>query len=137
MFLHEKPISINLILTNKKSLFKNSRAFEVGILDHHYLVLTSIRNHYIQGNPKIILYRNYKHVRFEAFSNKLNELLKAEKDKNYSLFENIFLQVLNPHAPLKKKVQKFNSNPFMTKHLCKAINHPSRLKIISINLAQL
>ena len=29
---------------------------------------------------------------------------------------------------MKKKIQGFNSNPFMTKQLCKAIMHRSRLK---------
>ena len=47
---------------------------------------------------------------------------------NYSLFENIFLQVLNAHAPMKKKNQRFNSSAFMTKQLRKAIMHRSRLK---------
>ena len=33
-FQSEKPRCINLILTNKKNLFKNSKTFEVGISDH-------------------------------------------------------------------------------------------------------
>ena len=49
---------------------------------------------------------------------------------NYSLFESIFLQVLNAHALVKKKIQRFNNNPFMTKQLRKAIMHRSRLKNI-------
>ena len=42
-FQSEKPRCIGLILTNKKSLFKNSKTFEVGMPDHHHLVLTSLR----------------------------------------------------------------------------------------------
>ena len=52
-FQSEKPRCIDLIITNKKSLFKNSKTFEVGISDHHHLILTSMRSQYIQGNPKI------------------------------------------------------------------------------------
>ena len=129
-FQSKKPRCIDLILTNKKSLFKNSKTFEVGISDHHHLVLTSMRSQYIQGNPKIKFYRDYKSFNFESFNNELNELLKSEKDMNYSLFESIFLQVLNAHAPVKKKIQRFNNNPFMTKQLRKAIMHRSRLKNI-------
>ena len=73
-------------------------------------------------------YRDYKSYNFESFNNELNELLKSENDINYSLFENIFLQVVNADAPVKKKIQRFNSNPFMTKQLRKAIMHRCRLK---------
>ena len=127
-FQSGKPRCIDLILTNKKSLFKNSKTSEVGISDHHHLVLTSLRLQYIQGNPKTKFYRDYKSFNFESFNNELNELLKSEKEINYSLFENIFLQVLNAHAPVKKKIQRFNNNPFMTKQLRKAIMLRSRLK---------
>ena len=126
-FQSEKPRCTGLILTNKKSLFKNSKTFEVGISDHHHLVLTLLRLQYIQGNPKTKFYRDYKSFNFGSFNNELNELLKSENEINCSLFENIFLQVLNAHAPVKKKIQGFN-NPFMTKQLCKAIMHRSRLK---------
>ena len=126
-FQSEKPRYIDLILTNKNSLFKNSKTFEVGIFDQHHPVLTSMRSQYIQGNPKIKFYRDYKSFNFEAFNNELNELQKSEKDINYSLFENILIQVLNAHAPVKKKIQRFNNNPFIIKQLRKAIVHRSRL----------
>ena len=45
--------------------------------------------------------------------NESNEILKSEKDINYSLFEHILLQVLNAH---------------MTKQLRRATKHRSRLK---------
>ena len=117
---------IDLILTNKKSLFKNSKTLEGGISDHRHLILTPLRLQYIQGNPKTKFYRDYKSFNFESFNNELNELLKSEKEINYSLF--IFLQVLNAHAPVKKKIQRFANNPLMTKQLRKAIMHSSRLK---------
>ena len=41
---------------------------------------------------------------------------------------NAHAQVLNAHVPVKKKIQRFNNNPFMTKQLRKAIMHRSRLK---------
>ena len=104
--------------------------FEVGISDHHYLVLTSLRLQYIQGNRKTKFYRDCKSFNFESFNSELNELLNSEKEINYSLFENIFLQVLNANAPVKKKIQRFNSNPYITKQLRKTIMHCSRLKSV-------
>ena len=116
-----KPRCIDLILTNKKSLFKNSKTLEVGISDHRHLILTPLRLQYIQGNPKTKFYRDYKSFNFESFNNELNELLKSEKEINYSLI--IFLQVINAHEPVKKKIQRFVNNPLMTKQLRKAIMH--------------
>ena len=37
------PTCIDLILTNKKSLFKNSDVLEVGISDHHSFITTALR----------------------------------------------------------------------------------------------
>ena len=85
------------------------------VFSHNFVADTSIRSQYIQGNRKINIYRDYKSFNFESFNNELTKLLKSEKDIKYSLFENIFLQVLNAHALLKKKIQRFNNNPFMTK----------------------
>ena len=64
-FQSEKPRCIDLILTNKKSLFKNFKTSEVGISDHHHLVLTSLRLQYIQGKPKTKFYRDCKSFNFE------------------------------------------------------------------------
>ena len=85
-FLSKTPNCIDLILTNKKSLLKNSRTLKLWISDHHHLVFTSVRSQYIWGNPKIKFYRDYKHYNFESFNNELNELLQAANDINYSLF---------------------------------------------------
>ena len=51
-FQNQKPCCIDSIVTNKKSLCKNSKMFHVEISDHHHLILTSLRRQYIQGNPK-------------------------------------------------------------------------------------
>ena len=48
-----------------------------------------------------------------------------------SLFENIFQQFLNPHAHMKKKIKRFNNNPYRKKRLCNAIMCRSRLKNVS------
>ena len=126
----EKPRCNDLILSNKNSLLKNFKPFEFVISDHHSLVLTSMRSQYIQGYPKIQFYRDCKSFNFESVYNELNELLKSKEDINYSLLENIFLQVVNAHTPVKKKIQRYNNNPSMTKQPRKAIMHRSGLKNI-------
>ena len=57
-------------------------------------------------------------------------MLKAENNMNYSTFQNTFIQDLNTHTLVKKKVQGFNNNRFITKQLRKAIMRRSRLKNI-------
>ena len=46
----------------------------------------------------------------------------------YETFEEEFLQVLNNHAPLKKKFIRANHAPYMTKNLRKAIMKRSQLE---------
>ena len=107
-FQSSKPACIDLILTNKKELFKNSQTFEVGISDHHLLTLTSMRIQFIKGNPsnpKVKFYRDFKSFNLESFNNDLDGLLKAENNMNYSTFQKIFLQVLHTHALVKKSLE--------------------------------
>ena len=46
------PTCIDLILTNKKDLFKLSYTFETGILDHHKLVSTILKSGSFKGTPR-------------------------------------------------------------------------------------
>ena len=43
-FQSTSPSCIDLILTNKKEFFKNSNVFEVGISDHHSLIVTALKS---------------------------------------------------------------------------------------------
>ena len=65
----------------------------------------------------------------DNFNAELDHKLKSDIVTEYSNFQNIFIQVLNNHAPAKKKIVRFNNSHFMTKTLRKAIMHRSRLKI--------
>ena len=67
----------------------------------------------------------------DNFKAELDNKLKSGVITAYSNFQNIFIQVLNNHAPAKKKIVRFNNNPLMTKTLRKVM-HRSRLKNIFI-----
>ena len=58
-FQYAKPNCIDLILTNKKELCKNSNVFEVGMCDHHSFIVTALKSELIKGNAKIKLYLDY------------------------------------------------------------------------------
>ena len=52
--------------------------------------------------------------------------MSTELGDNYSSFENVFIDVLNRHAPIKKKVMR--ANPYVTNALRKAIMKRSQLE---------
>ena len=129
-FQSAKPNCIDLILTNKKELFKNSNVLEVGISDHHSFIVTALKSQLIKGNAKMKLYRDYSSFQMEMFKADLDLNLKCTTGFEYSDFQSTFTRVLHNHAPIKKKILRFNNSPFMTKTLRKAIMHRSKLKNI-------
>ena len=139
-FQSKNPNCIDLILANIKDLFKNSNGSEVGISDHHSLIITALKSQLVKGNAKTKLYPDYSEFNMDNFKAELDDKLKSGVVTEYSNFQNIFIQVLNNYAPaknqvlnnyaqVKKKIVIFDNSPFMTKTLGKPIMHRSRLKI--------
>ena len=64
------------------------------------------------------------------FNQELRGRLSTELVDNYSSFENVFIDVLNKHAPIKKKVIRANHAPYVTKALRKTIMKRSQLEKI-------
>ena len=92
------PTCIDLILTNKKSLFKNSNVLEVGISNHHSFITTALRTQLIKGNTKMKMYRDYKTFNIDFFQRDLRESLENHTGYDYSYFQNIFMALLNKHG---------------------------------------
>ena len=57
-FQSSNPTCIDLILTNKKESFKNTDVTEVGISDHHSLIVTALESQLLKGNAKTKFYRD-------------------------------------------------------------------------------
>ena len=122
------PTCIDLVLTNKKSLFLKSTTFETGISDFHKLTTTILRKTISKKNAIKIFYRDYKFFDHNTFEKRLQSKLTSETIINYSQFQSIFLETLNNIAPIKMTILRYNNNPFMNKALRKAIMTRSRLK---------
>ena len=120
------PSSIDLILTNKKCMFQNSIAIETGLSDHHKGIFTVIKTFIKKLQPNIINYRCYKNFSMEEFRREL--ITSLDNFRGGILKYDIFMTILNIHAPQKKKVVRGNNAPFMTKTLTKAIMHRSKFK---------
>ena len=120
------PTMIDLTVTNQKSLFMKSSAYESGLSDFHNLT-TTILEVITRGNPRNILYRDYKAFDQNKFKDLLRSQLASMKTGDYSQIHEIFLERLDGIAPIKK-ILRLNHNPFMSKALRKAIMVMSNLK---------
>ena len=93
-----------------------------------------MKSQLLKGNVKAKLYRDYSSFDLDIFKEDLENSFKNIFITEYSDFQNIFIEILHKHAPIKKKILRFNDNPFMTKSLRKAIIHRSKLKNIYNNI---
>ena len=123
------PSCIDLILTNKPNSFMNKQIIETGLSDHHEMTITVTRHHFPKMKPNFVTYRNYKTFDVNKFRYDLNiAFITNKKSLSYEKFENIYLNVLDKHAPCKTKVIRANEAPFMNKELKKSIMTHSRLR---------
>ena len=78
-------------------------------------------------DSKRVICRDIKNFNNEYFQNDLeNGLLKCPK--NYESFENVFVTILDRHAPRKTKILHRNQKSHVDKNLRKAIMKCSELK---------
>ena len=109
------PSCIDLIMTNHPNSFFNTRVIETGLSDFHKLTVTILKTSYKKQTPTVISYRDYK--------NYSPSLFRAEFDNFiyfygiYSIsndeFVNMYIHILNTHAPIKRKYIRANENPFI------------------------
>ena len=123
------PSCIDLIIADRKAYFKKACILlEPGISDFHKLTTVSLKSQILKAPPKRKLYRDYKAFDENSFNHDLKTKLDSVKILDYSSFEDIFINVLNTHTPVKTKIIRASNPKFMTKALRKAIIIRSRLK---------
>ena len=74
-----------------------------------------------KNKPREIHYRNYKKFDSLKFNVHLKNAFSHEKIEPGIKFDEVFMRVLNRHAPLKKKVLRVSDLSYMSKMLRKAI----------------
>ena len=117
-------------MSNRRKGFVKTNTVFPGLSDFHRLVLSVFKIAFPKSKPKKIAYKNFKNFSEENFNQELRINLGERCVKNYASFENVFLDTLNKHAPLKKKVIRANHAPYVTKSLRKAIIKRSNLQKI-------
>ena len=85
------------------------------------LLYTVLKNTFGKQKSNIKYYRDWKKIDNAIFRTELREELDKVETHNYQSFEQIFLSLLNLHAPMKSKKQHANHKSYMTKALRKAI----------------
>ena len=121
----ENPSCVDLFLTNCSTSFQHTYVISSGISGHK-MIITVLKTTFKKAKPKEIIYRSYKNLDKCVFTNDLKH--KVLNCENYTEFESRFLEVLNRHAPLKKRLVRANEVPYMTKALRKAIANRSRFE---------
>ena len=91
------------------------------------MIITVLKTTFKKAKPKVIEYRSYKRFDNELFQDELSR--EIGDCTIYSKLEQGVLDVLNRHAPMKKRLVRANEVPYMTKQLRKAIANRSRLEI--------
>ena len=107
----ENPSCIDLIITNSHRSFQNTNVFKTGLFDFHKMTVSVLKSHLPKQKPNIVSYCSYKRFRNNSFKTGLdNELLKYDPyNIEYQYFLNSFLDILNKHAPIKKKLYQSKS----------------------------
>ena len=128
--------SSDVILTNKKRSLKNSCAVFTGIRDFYKMTITTLRTSYERLKPIRIKYCSYKHLNKNHFIHDLGMAPfhkrkdKANENEAFDCSEDIFLSVVNKHAPTKTEIIRGTEILFLNRELSKAIMHRSKLKNI-------
>ena len=126
----ENPSCVDLVLTNRYRSFQNTVTIETGLSDFHKMTLTILKTCFKKGPPKIISYRDYSRYSPHIFRLDLDKTLPVETALSmpHDIFMELFMNVLERHAPLKFKYLRINHSPFITKEIRKEIMKRSRLR---------
>ena len=121
------PSCIDLVITNSSSIFQNTKAISTGLSGFHTMVLSVLKHTFHRSTFKELVYRDYKNVDRVIFKRELEDKLNQQINE-YKHFEQIFLEILNIHVPIKRNYSDLTMFLFMTKALRKVIMKGSELE---------
>ena len=121
------PSYIDLFITNSSLSFQNTITVSNGLSNFHKMVITVMKISFKKHSSTERHYRDYRYFDRSKFKNNQNEKL-SEGISNYELFVTTFIEVLNKHVPLRKKLLRANHDPYIAKALRRAIMRRSQLE---------
>ena len=121
------PTLNDVILTNSPNNCMNVLNFNCGISDVHNLISVQIKGNINPAKKSFKTYRSFKNFSEENF---VNDLMKSDLDKiteiedvdeAYNKFEEVMVNTIDEHAPMKKRKSISQPAPFMNKTLRSAV----------------
>lgn len=123
---------LDLVITNNKSKIAESGVVHVQISDHSLVYVILIKTVGKMKSRKLY-FRSLRHIDRGMFLADLHTVpfgvMDTVDDVNDKLFvfETLFTEVLDEHAPLKEFHVRSNQVPYMTEEWRKAIRYRNRL----------
>ena len=111
------PSTIDLFLTNNSLAFQNTTTKFTGLSDCHQLVLTVIKTTFSKNIPKELFYGDYKKFNFSDFNDELKAIFSRNTVGSCYQFDQIFLNVLDKYAPMKRKLLTASHSSYISKPL--------------------
>ena len=113
---------IDHIASTKPDLISSGGAISCGISDHDAVfVIRSMRIPKLPRNSRIVTVQEYKKFDLTAFRREIqfDEIRSISSDPNemWTVWKNLFLEVLNKHAPLDNIKSKGNNLPYITSEI--------------------
>ena len=123
---------IDVIISSNPTLIKDSGVKEITISDH-FLVYAVLNLRKQKPRKSIMNVRVFKTYVPDNFSSDIAQVpwqafdFSSDIDEKVATFNNLFLNVLNQHAPVKQITVEAKPIPFMTSELLLQINERNRL----------
>ena len=113
---------IDHIFTNKPNIIMNHGILHVGISDHS-LIYATHKHNTLKADPKIIESRQFKNFDSDAFIEDIKETpfhfasLMDDPNEMWDVWKSLLLEVINKHAPMRKRKVKSKFSPWITAEL--------------------
>ena len=128
------PSLIDLIITNKHKRLQNCISRDTGLSDFHNMICVSTKFHVPKIQATRIAFRSYRHFNEAEFLADLSMIpfqvaeVFDEIDDSYWLCNQMIMEIVDKHAPIKSKTMKGFHVPYMNGELRRAINVKHMLK---------
>ena len=123
----DNPSCVDLFITNRTGSFMKTTAVSTGLSDFHKMIVTVMRTTFPKTGPLTVRFRDFSKYDSTAFGIDLDRRMRNQP-VNYDMFEKMFLETLDIHAPQKSKVVRANHKPYVSKEMRKAIMLRSQLQ---------
>ena len=102
-------------------------AISTSLYDFHKMLASVFKHTLRRYAPKELVYSDYKYFHSVVFKREVEDK-QNQQINEYKHFKEILLEILNIHAPIKRKLLRANHVPYMTKALRKGVMKRSELE---------